>query len=675
MRTMGSVCVAVVAMWMGSAIVAMADDIEQELTSILPIDGTRFDEREWIQVIEPDGELANGDGQFWFGQRFARVEFNDALELSPLKMLTSNVRRGDLDHQGRLEIPKEADSEFVAVVTKKGYCQFATSRLFTMKSVQLKPWSRLEVAVLQDKQPRSDVDISVQSHMTSNGMFQGMMLIQSATTDKNGVATFERAVSGENRVVAEQQARDKKPAPPLDKSIDVFVPASESMKVILGNSPRKITGTLVFPENTQVRSFEMLEGKVSTDSDRQTAGVQIAEDGSFECDAVPDGQCTLVIRTKPNPNLRGPTFYASKSFECKPDGADTQAIGIIELTERGVGQAIHLPVANPPADVEDEFQSMQRVELVGMTNGDKPHYVFLDEQARLVRSLPEIAVPGGWATMAQYVAFAPEQDRLYLLSAYDARSQSQTLHVFEMSGKKLYSKSLAKGSCRIAIDPVSGHAWLLTVRSIGDSDITVLDQTGDAVMKIPIDAFALCYCQADKGMWAVGAKGAKRLNPKTGETMCSYELPRTIWALTDAVGHPEGGIVAIESSHPDIPTAFNALWRLDSEARPVAVLDSGRIRLTSLAVVGKGVWVAGKFVRETFFRGMTECGLVFDDQLSPMPAHRFTCSAVGNAKDANSLWILDRGEMQRVSLDEQGKRKTEFKAEYPYSPAFWTRGN
>ena len=172
-----------------------------------------------------------------------------------------------------------------------------------------------------------------------------------------------------------------------------------------------------------------------------------------------------------SPNRAQPVFYGSKMFESKANQSGMITVGTLELEERNRTNPAQVE-GGATALVDDDFHSDMQVAVVaskkaflthkkGETttraevsakNGETTNYVLLDNKGDLIRELNDIQVPRDWGSTCKFAAFDLQRNRLYLMSEFDKKSRLRTLHVLDLSGRRLRSRELPVDSCAIAVD-------------------------------------------------------------------------------------------------------------------------------------------------------------------------------------------------------------------------------
>ena len=619
--------------------------------------------QEEIEVLEPDGSIAT-NARYLVGRRHQRFQLDDSMEAvdlsAPVKPgITLRVETLRVEG-GTLPLNFNPADEFIAVWSEKGFFQTSISRLEMAESIQLQDWVTLQIDLRTKDGPDEGVTVSVSNNHTTDGTYSAMTFCnEKVIADKNGKAVVKHVAPGGISIQTnvETIVRGNASWDQYERYRLVNAAPGETLQLTFGGTGRSIRGSVAFSKNSEDSDLDDLKGEVECKRTNERIKFNIAVNGDFECDEVPVGPCKITIRSRSNFDRTGVrrVYYGTKSFDCDANGSGILSIGIVPLERRGQREMPSPSIEK--AATRDEFTSTRKVAVVATTKLEKSNYILLDDQCQSIRSLENIEVPGAWAFNFQFVAFDVERDRLYLLSAYDQISKTQDIYILDLSGKILGSRSLPTfGECRIAVDAASGDLWVLDVESIGKARTVVIDQQGNQTKTFYHSAFSLCYSNVDKAFWFVGSRTVTKVDPDTGETIASYDLPAGVFTISNVIPGPDGGVLALEGMHPDMPKSANRVWRFDSNAKRVASLDVGNTVVKSVAYIGDELWCSGVKIEGTWIANpkVTKVFLRFNRSLETLPDRKLDYSFLGSDRSGKSVWVLQGTELQRVTKNNDG---------------------
>ncbi len=630
-----------------------------------------------IQVLEPDGSVAT-NARYIFGDRQTNLQIDTVLD-AVYRDRENKVGRTLLVDDGMLPLDFQPSDEFVAVWSEHGFYQQSISQLAEMKSIQLQGWVTLEVSLKTEKGPDEGATISAANFWTSDGRYRAILFRhEKAIANQDGIAIVNRVAAGGIYLTVNQQTikRANMSWEQHERARTVVAKPGETLKISLGGEGRKIKGTVSFAHSSGFDDFETLRGDVACKKNDETVTIDISPDGTFECDYVPFGQCSISIRSHFNVKE---AVYGSKSFDLPPNGSDALDIGNIILNREDREERKDAKTSTSGTmDVRDEFTSSLSTAFVGTKQQDKLIYQLFDSEGQLIRSLDNIEVPQAWLSYSQFVAFDLPRNRLYLLSAHDKTTRTQSLHTLDLSGRILSTRPLSiRSSCRIAVNSFSGDLWVLEIERVGRSKVVVLDRQNNPTNSYSLDAFNLCFSARDNAFWLVGSHDVNKVDPTSGESIASYKLPSGIFVLSTAVPHPDGGIVAIESGSPDTPKSANRVWRFDSNANLVASADIGKTFGTSVACLDGEIWLSGLTIFGPLLHNpkYEKTNLCLNPELKPIQDRELGFSYLAAELDGKSVWAIADKVLQKVTKDKEGRIQKTAVGAVPVEGALWASGN
>ncbi len=642
-------------------------------------DKALFESRSEIEVFNPDGSVAS-NVSYLVGKRHLRLTLDDSLEAVAILGFGNP---GTTTHVDNGKIPLEFDptDEFIAAWNENGFFQIAISRLDLEESIKLQRWVTLQVELRTKDGPDIGANISVSNRHTSDGRYSAMSFIyDNVVSDRNGKAVLTRVPPGTvtTDTHVESVRRGDSIWSEYKRSRGVQAAPGATIQLSFGGTGRQVRGSLSFPINSIDGDFADLTGEIECLQTKERVTIQVAVDGSFDCEEVPFGPCKISIRSRSNfDQFRARRVYlGTKNFECNANSSETLSIGNISL-ERSPPlrtQALDLE----KTVVQDGFISNKKVTVVATEKREKPHYILLDNEGQLIRSLDSIEVPNGWAFNYQFVAFDTKRDRLYLLSAHEPTTKSQKLYTLDFSGKILTSRSLEPlWENHIALDSSTGNLWVLSIEKIGNSRVSMFAPEGDPLKNFSIDAFALCYSAVDKAFWVGGSSFVAKVDPVTGESMASYNLPEGVFTISSVIPAPEGGVLAIECKHPENPRSANRVWLFDSKANRSRSADVGDKKIHSAIYFDGEYWCSGKTIEgpSNGVRKISSVFLGFNRKLEPLPDRTFEFTSLGGDAQAKTVWAIQGNKLQRVSKDRDGRLEIVPVGSIPLEGRIWTNEN
>ena len=647
-----------------------------------------FVEREEIRVLEPNGAIASN-------VKYAAGGKSSSFEMSEL--LGSNHPTID---GGLLPLNFKPFEEFVAVWNDRGFCQLAISQLSTMKSIQLQEWARLSITLMSDGKPDGGMNFIITNDTTSDRQFRGMRFVGHGIADRNGMVNIPVITPGKINIRTNfRQVRNGLMKSDVwDRSKTVHAKPGTAVKVTIGGGGLNVKGSVAFPEKFEDGNFSELRGEIECIQTRETINIPIEFDGTFECDEVPFGDCEIRVLSSRSfsPNRAQPVFYGSKMFESKANQSGMITVGTLELEERNRTNPAQVE-GGATALVDDDFHSDMQVAVVaskkaflthkkGETttraevsakNGETTNYVLLDNKGDLIRELNDIQVPRDWGSTCKFAVFDLQRNRLYLMSEFDKKSRLRTLHVLDLSGRRLRSRELPVDSCAIAVDSNTGNLWVLCVKWIGNSHVQVFDTSGSFLNSYPIDAFSLCYSRFDNAFWMVGSKMVCRVNAATGEVTYSHALPSGTWTLTNVIPDPTGGVLTIESLHPDSPKSGNRLLHFDSECRLKETIELGTLHVQSAVFLGDEIWICGRNFDAKGSEGevISYVTLSFDRTFKKQTERKLDFVGLAAIEDGKSVWAISDTDLQSYSINIDNQIRMVKRVPFPFGGPISSSGN
>ncbi|MEQ1827143.1 MAG: hypothetical protein ABL921_14405, partial [Pirellula sp.] len=570
---------------------------------------------------------------------------------------------------GLLSLDFEPGEEFLAVWSEAGFYKIAISRLAAKQTIRLEKWAAVEVHSLFPPDPPQRTKLAALNNTTSDGRYQGLTVSCKTEIDYKVIGRLIRIPAGENRLSVEGGIIKSEPA----WSACVWLEPGEYRVIKLGEG-RMVHGKLALPDGLHDITYGHLECTIKSVDTNQTFDAMISDDGTFECGPVPFGASQLEVRIRHTNSNREFRAQATKKFTCLSDGPEPLSIGAVEI-EIIARQSNVYEAIGDRVEIQDSFQSSDRAVLVGITQvGEEGRFVLLNADGNSIRLFDQIGRPSFWGGTSQYVTVDFRRDRVYMLSDTHSSLRRETLFTSDLSGKLIAKMPLETNkSHRATLDTSTGNLWLLGVISVGKTDIRVIDTQGIQVATYPIDAFTLCYSSVDQAIWTVGSTKVCKLDPKNGEIQGSFQLPDGIWTLTSVVPCADGGIVAVEQMHPDLPSSANRIWRFDSNAELIASADVGSMHIKSIATYRDEVWVTGFNLRGIWSNpaGTRTASLVLNRSLEQLGDRRVECDVVMNAIDGKSIWGIRDKQLHRfVQVDTGGQIVWE-KLQSPEIEAIW----
>ena len=318
---------------------AVAQNATPDIDVQFAADQTANFQRTEIQVLDPDGNIAK-NAKYVCGDSIV-VELNGSFEIiGPAHRGRVIISAKQLNDDGMLPMRHEPNSTFVAVWNEKGFYQASIARLPATKSIQLKKWASLEITAMADGKPDDGVNLVITSHLTSDGLFQGLEFKIRDLADRNGKAKFPMIAPGEINIQSDVKQETVGFVTKLSygRSKTVFIEAGSKVRVQVGGTGRKVSGNLSFIESNPLLHFGLLQGEIRCREAGESIPIRILDDGTFDCDDVPFGECTVHIRNSgsqsPNKGVAVKIFTGIKIFACSDDKSGELAIGTIPVEER-----------------------------------------------------------------------------------------------------------------------------------------------------------------------------------------------------------------------------------------------------------------------------------------------------------------------------------------------------
>jgi len=209
---------------------------------------------------------------------------------------------------------------------------------------------------------------------------------------------------------------------------------------------------------------------------------------------------------------------------------------------------------------------------------------------------------------------------------------------FDRKGKELLAIKDVKGHA-IAVDPETGHLWVLTSSgTIYGEKTVVYDAKGKKVATHDVSGWDIVYDPKAKSFWLAGQKLTK-VAAKTGKV--AFAKPITTWCASCLSVHPGTGKVWVTvREHPQVAGSKNQLLGFDNDGtlkHTVELEDQSPFHVSVSPKTG-AVWVTifNKSVRRYSPTGKLEAEL---------KAEALTAAADLSSAD---VWVVTPTEVQRM---------------------------
>jgi len=358
---------------------------------------------------------------------------------------------------------------------------------------------------------------------------------------------------------------------------------------------------------------------------------------------------------------------AGKRFELTLDHSELDGVRKSKVQVAQESQQHNTLGPNEIVPSNDTFASGERVAFVAMwTDGDK-RLLLQNRNGKLIR---ELDIPLGADELGyrnSFVAFDSPRNRLYILSAASESSTEKILQVLDLSGRVLFRRGLPSHCLRIALDSTSGNLWVLrwidpVAKGDWNTEVLVLNPQLEAQKTHTLSALEMCYSPFDKAFWMAGTKTISKVDPDSGQEIAVFKLPKAIWRIVDAIPDPRGGIVAVERIHQDVPSSCNRVWRIDTNANPIASVDVGGMYVTSTAILDGDFLISG-FARTGGLwdptRNKSSAVLRFNSLLESQSLKGLELSSLVRETNGKQAWGIESGSLVRIFKDESNAISTE----------------
>jgi DNA-binding beta-propeller fold protein YncE len=169
---------------------------------------------------------------------------------------------------------------------------------------------------------------------------------------------------------------------------------------------------------------------------------------------------------------------------------------------------------------------------------------------------------------AHLIANDPARRRVWLLELVGHRVRQ-----FDHSGRETVSVTDVKASAA-AVDPATGHLWVLTTQgTIGSGRTVVLDGRGKQVAAHDANGYDIAYDPKGKAFWVAGPNLTK-MSAKDGTVLSTR--PISTWCASSLDVHPATGRVWVAvREHSQVPGSENKLLQFDNDGGLLRTVELG----------------------------------------------------------------------------------------------------
>ena len=605
--------------------------------------------RESILVLDPDGAPAKDAVYIVTG----RIDY----QLDDYAVPSVAPKALPVDNQLKLDMPED---EFIAVWNANGFCQYTVSRLSKLESLKLQPWCKLTVHLRDGQLPLQDFRVSARLTLTTDGMFQGICFKNFGVTDDQGSVTFDRLPPGELEIAAEPvDSGATKIA--VKRSKYLLIAAGAKQVLTIGDQGRGVTGRVVLPQGIDRSEYSKLEGQLINQTTADWLTFPIGDEGIFKTDRVPEGECTISVRTSWSARVR--RLGGNKSVTLSAAASELngrQFIGTISVSAESDRVANDGTFDSTPIQANDAFVSDEKVAWITTTKLPEGEvYVLKSAAGKTIRTLDEDFMHVSFGRNKQNVAIDATRNRVYILA--NGKQSSCSLLVLDLNGKQLYTVPLKPNGYHLTLDPETGNIWMTAAESIGKTELMVFDSSGKQLQKYNYDdGTAISYSSMDRAIWMAGAKKIVKIDPATGKILASFTLPKGCWNCTYSLASTNGGVFAFELNHPDMPSANNRIWHIDSDGNARANIELGDFLVTTAGLVQNELWISGFRLNRLWSQSSASLDyrlIGFDLQLNQFNDVELPYQLLHANQDGQAAWVRQGDEDLQVTLDADRKLK------------------
>ncbi len=616
-----------------------------------------------LTVLAPDGSRARNVKMALASSRNCSVVLSGDSE--PISAGNTLLKPTTLADDAQIDLASLKGSQFIILWNELGFLQLSTNRLPETKSLKLQPWGSLDLTILEGDQPLARYPVSISKWNTSEGMHAGAHVFIAGFTDKDGKLYLPQVPPGALSIDRNNRRFQYRSVSSTicERSTSLILQPGEHVEFSQGGKGRTVTGELQF-----AAAYEGMPGELTVDQRKEVFSFILGPDGRFSIPDVPSGQCELTFRPIGSPSKS----YYRQRFECLDNPNELSLdLGVIEAKDHrqtrveASQHAINSLTAGSIPTKESVTLSSEPIAVIttisdGPTgSGSRPlaHYAFLDKQGKLIFELKDVSTPAMWASNSAQAALDKLNHRIAFLIDHD--NVQPALCVMSDHGKPLWTRWLDPAkNYRVAIDEQSGHIWLAVIESISDSRIEVLDVEGNRLKEYDLNAFTLSYSRTDQSFWLGGQRLITKVD-RDGQTIAKYELPDGIFVVHYLQPLADGGVLACESAHADLPGSANRVWRLDSKCSLLGAVDLGATYLHEMAPqpFGNDFIVAGDY-RQGYLgaaKSRQQVLRISGDLKTLRIIDDLNSETISNPAQVGEVWLNWAGQLHHVSWDSQGK--------------------
>ncbi len=631
-----------------------------------------------VKVVEPDGSIAK---QISVSPLSTDIGAN--VELTTMEQ-NANTRGEKLGPDGTWILDLSNPEQFFFIKSEKGCLLLSGTRILATDHLDLLAWSSVRVKIVYGGKPMANMKVSCGTELTSDRMFQTPDISVSAMTDESGTAEFDRFLPGESSIRINPQPAEfqGKKWVWLDQKRYVTTVPGEQLEVTFGKGARDVVGRFVFDKDFDDGIQEYWGANLEYSSIRNNMGgnsetkvrIKISQNGSFIAESAPPGEAKIIIQHPGvQPKARGIRIGQGLNIKVGPDqyiGPQMLVVGPVRINEGGdkaelqdlgdirldfkrpqrpmLDRISDYVLSNPaPVASADDFTSKETIAFIARVKREgKVLNAFLDQRGQVIRTLSEYTPSfGDDATVDQ------KNQRVYLICNVPDAAPVQELRAFDLSGRQLYARPLERGAnYAIATDTDNGRIGLLKSKG-GKSALQLLQPDGVDYLTVDVvSSLRVCYSSVDKAFWLSQSTQITKLNATNLNVLASFQPPPKI-RCHNAIPLRSGGVVAIERSSVQTLSSSNRIWKLDSAAQLVGVVDLGEYAAGECIDLGSSLLVRAhkiKGLRSPSESAAQSCWLLVDHKMKNMSRFYSLADVSKELVKASGVWVMDGRMLRRV---------------------------
>ncbi len=142
-------------------------------------------------------------------------------------------------------------------------------------------------------------------------------------------------------------------------------------------------------------------------------------------------------------------------------------------------------------------------------------------------------------------------------------------------------------------------------------------------------------------------------------------------------GLSAGGVLTIESLHPDKPKSGNRLLHFDSECRLKETIELGTLHVESAVFLGDEIWICGRSFDAKGSEGevISYVTMSFDRTFKKQTERKLDFVGLAAIEDGKSVWAISETDLQSYSLNIDSQIRMVTRAPFSFWGPISSSGN